>query len=128
MIIKIAGLLAPLFKNMDISKASDIKEIKDVDVSKLDLTGFIEKLTELPEKDFNYIQDKCLQICSENLPVGLVKALNPNGTFGVIGLEDDTMTVMALTVHALVFNVTGFFGESPLASMIGGALTTFQQG
>ena len=128
MMIKITGLLAPLFKNIDLGKFKDVKEASDVKLDAFNISGIMTELGSLSEKDFNYVQDKCLQVCSEVLPAGMTPILNSNGSFGVLGLEEDTMTVLALTAHTLIFNVKGFFSASPLASLLGGLLTTSPQG
>lgn len=121
MLIKVAGLLAPMFKSI----AKDVK-VEDFKMSDVDISGALSVLSTLSEKDFRYIQEKCLQVCYELLPAGPTKVLNDNGSFGVIGLEEDTMSVMSLTVHALIYNVSGFFSESPLGSMVGAILTSNQ--
>jgi hypothetical protein len=129
MLIKLTGLLAPLLKNIDLKKL-DLKEpntmdeASDINLDAFDLPGIMSALGNLPEEDFKYIQGKCLRVCHESLSAGLTPVLNTNGSFAVMGLDEDTMTVMALTVHALVFNVKGFFTGSPLASLVGGLLNT----
>lgn len=127
MLIKITGMLAPLFKNMDIGKLKDVKDVSEVSPDAFDISGIMAEIGNLSEQDFKYVQEKCLRVCSEVLPAGLSPVLNPNGSFGVIGIEEDTMTVLALTVHTLIFNVKGFFSGSPLASMLGGLLTSSPQ-
>lgn len=127
MLIKITGLLAPLFKNMDLSKFKDVKNVSEIKLDALNIPGLMSGLGNLSEEDFEYVQGKCLQVCSEVLPAGLTPVLNSNGTFGVTGIEDDTMTVLALTAHTLIFNVKGFFSGSPLASLVGGLMNTFPQ-
>lgn len=79
-----------------------------------DISSITKALMNLSEQDFFYIQDKCLQVCSELLPSGPTPIMNDNRTFGVIGLENDVSSVMALTVHALMFNMSSFFGEGLL--------------
>lgn len=127
MLLKITGLLAPLFKNLDLSKLKEAKDASEVKLEALNIPGLMSELGNLSEKDFEYVQGKCLQVCSELLPAGPTPVLNSNGTFGVAGIEDDTMTVLALTAHTLIFNVKGFFSGSPLASLVGGLLNTFPQ-
>ena len=124
MLLKITGLLAPLFKNVELNKLKDVKEVSDVNLDAFNISGIMSQLGGLSEDDFTYVQDKCLQVCGEMLPAGFVPILNANGTFAVQGLEEDTMTVLALTAHVLIFNVKGFFSGSPLASLVGGLLTT----
>lgn len=124
MLIKITGLLAPLFKNVDMGKLKDVKDVSEVNPEAFNIAGLMSELGNLTEKDFTYVQDKCLQVCGEMLPAGFAPVLHPDGNFGVAGLEDDTMTVLALTAHTLIFNVKGFFSGGPLASIVGGLLTT----
>lgn len=122
MLFKVMGILAPAFKQLD------PKVLKEAKVEDLNLTELISGLTSLSEKDFNYIQDKCLGVSHELLAAGEVKVLNENGTYGVSNIEFDTSLVLGLTVHALMFNVAGFFGENPLGSITGGMLASFLQG
>jgi len=130
MLVKVTGLLGPMFKNLDLNKFKKSEgsedQNDDIKLTDIDISGAISVLSNLSEQDFNYIQEKCLRVCAEMLPSGPANVLSENGTFGVIGLEDDTMTVMALTAHALIFNVMSFFGDSPLASMAGAALSSIQ--
>jgi hypothetical protein len=128
MVLKVTGLIAPLFKNVDLNKLMNVKGPEDIDLSTFNFAGIMAELGNLSEDDFNYIQDRCLQVCSESLPAGLTPVLNPNGSFGVLNLEDDTMTVLALTVHVLMFNLKSVFTGSPLASLLGGLSTTSLQG
>ena len=109
MLIKVTSIISPLLKNI---------KPKDVKSEVINYTDMLSGLTNLSEEDFRYIQGKCLKVCSEMLPSGLTPVLNADDTtFGVIGLETDTSTVLGLTVQALVFNVTSFFDESLLASI-----------
>ncbi|MEK8128662.1 phage tail assembly chaperone [Paenibacillus filicis] len=136
MLLKVTGLLAPLFKNLDIAKiinATEEKEdgeeafnVTDI-ISKFNISGIMAELGNLSEEDFDYVQEKSLRVCSELLPAGEAPVLRKNGTFGVEDLADDTITVMALTAHALIFNLKGFFSGSPLASLLGGLPTTSRQ-
>ncbi|MFC3768361.1 phage tail assembly chaperone [Paenibacillus sp. GCM10012303] len=128
MLVKVTGLIAPLFKNVDISKLKEVGEASEIDLGAFNVSGMIAEIGNLSESDFRYVQEKCLQVCGELLPAGVAPILNSNGTFGVAGLEEDTMTVLALTVHAILFNVKGFFAGSPLASLVGGLLNTSPRG
>lgn len=128
MIFKITKMLAPIVKNLDLAKLKDVKEASDVDLGAFDLSGIMTELGNLSEDDFTYIQDKCLQVCSEVLPAGLTPVIDKNGFFGASDLEEDTMTVLALTAHAIIFNVHGFFQGSPLQKLFPGISNTSQQG
>lgn len=123
MLIKVTGLIGPMLKGLNISKVK-VEEGKIPDISGIDIAGMVSGLSTLKEEDFNYINDKCLQICFENLPAGPTQVMNSNGTFGVSDLDTDSATTLALVAHTLIFNVTGFFGGSPLGSILGGLLGT----
>lgn len=123
MLIKVTGLIAPMFKGLDVKKVQ-AKEDGAFDLNDIDIAGIVSGLTSLPEQDFNYIYDKCLQVCYENLPSGPTRIMNPDGNFGVIGLETDSAATLALVAHALIFNVKSFFSGSPLGSILGGLLST----
>jgi hypothetical protein len=121
---KAMGIIAPLFKSLDLGKLKDTTEF---DLSAIDLPGILSELTNLSEKDFMYVQERSLQVVNELLPGGYTQVLDKNGNFGVLGLDTDVATVLALTVHTVVFNVQGFFQGSPLASLLGGLSTTTQR-
>ena len=123
MLIKVTGLIAPMFKGLDLSKIQ-AKEEGAFNLKDIDIAGIVSGLTSLTEQDFNYVHDKCLQVCLENLPAGPTQVMNANGSFGVIGLETDSATTLALVAHTLIFNVTGFFSGSPLGSVLGGFLSS----
>lgn len=73
--------------------------------------------------EFMELQNDCLRVCSEIQSVGgndaPVLVLMPSGEWGVAGLEDDAVMVIALTVHALVFNVSSFFDGNALSGIMG---------
>ncbi|TGE35874.1 hypothetical protein E4K67_22420 [Desulfosporosinus fructosivorans] len=119
MLIKVTGLIAPMLKGLDLNNLQT-KEGEEVNLKDIDIAGVVSGLTSLTEPDFNYIHDKCLQVCFETLPSGATRVLNPDGNFGVIGLETDSATTLALVAHTLIFNVTSFFSGSPLGSVLGG--------
>lgn len=104
-ISKLVGLLAPAFISATMGK-------EELNLTE-SLTGILMKLK---RDDFAEIQRDCLNAVSEKMPAGLQPILNQNGTWGVMGIEDDTMMVMSLTIQSLLFNVKGFFGESDLTA------------
>lgn len=111
-LFKFLGIISPIFGNL----ATDVKSVSDV---KIDFTKALAGIVSLSEEDFHFIQDSCLKVCCEKLPSGFVDVLNSDGTFGVMNVADDIGLVMQLTIHALIFNVQGFFGESLLNSFPG---------
>lgn len=90
--------------------------------------GLDKQLGNMPEgrqimskEDFSSLQKDCLSVVHElksagsnDLPIAVIL---PNGKWGVEGLEDDTVTVLSLTIHALVFNVSGFFDGKALQDL-----------
>lgn len=119
MLFKLMKILTPIFKN--------IKEdsLKDMKLEDLNISQIAESLFDLPEKEFSYIQDNCLQVVEELLPAGPQKVLSKHGEWKVLNIEFDTPLVMNLTIQSLVFNVSSFFPENLLSSITKG-LTTFQ--
>jgi hypothetical protein len=72
----------------------------------------------MSKKEFGSLQLDCLHVCCEVLPAGNVPLIGENGAWGVMDIEDDTVTVMALTIHALIFNISSFFGGNALKELI----------
>ncbi|MDQ7094215.1 hypothetical protein REC12_11505 [Desulfosporosinus sp. PR] len=123
MLIKVMGIVAPMLKGLDLNKITE-KNKEEVNLNDIDVIKVVSGLTSLSEQDFNYIHDKCLQVCFEVLPAGPARVMNSDGNFGVVGLENDSATTFPLVAHALIFNVMSFFSESPLAGILGGLLGT----
>jgi len=71
----------------------------------------------MSKADFIELQKDCLSCCYEFLPAGPAPVINENGTFGVEDLENNVKVVMALTIQALIFNVSDFFTENLLSSL-----------
>ena len=109
MLFKIMGVITPLLS----------KKTSEDRADEVNYTEMFLGVTTLSKQDFKEIQIGCLKVCSEHLAAGFAPVLNENGTYGVIGIERDTSTVLALTVHALMFNVADFFAASPFGSLIG---------
>lgn len=128
MVFKIMKIFSSIFDGKDLTKLKDVKKASDVDLGAFNLGGIINELGNLSDDDFTYIQDNCLKVCSELLQAGPTPIIDDNGNFAVIGLDDDTMTVLALTAHAVIFNVQGFFQGSQLMGLFPGILATSQRG
>jgi hypothetical protein len=75
----------------------------------------------MSREEFGSLQRDCLSVCAEFKQVGATEAAIPvqiaSGAWGVEGLEDDTVTVLALTAHALIFNVSSFFDGNVLTGL-----------
>lgn len=116
-LFKVLGVITPMIDTLKKSYKGSIKEVKavtDVNLEDLNFTELATGLMDMSEEDFAYIQDSCLKVCYEVLGSGDAPVLNQNGTYGVIGLEQDIKTIMTLTIHTIVFNVSGFFGGNLL--------------
>ena len=74
----------------------------------------------MSKKDFISIQKDCLSVCYEVLPAGDIPIIGENGNWGVQNIENDSSTVIALTIHALLFNISSFFKGGALADLTKG--------
>jgi len=74
----------------------------------------------MSEGEFGKLQNAALQVCEEILPAGATPVVDAAGHFSVIGLEKEAVAVFVLTAQALVFNLSGFFGEDGLTSLLSG--------
>ncbi|WP_034438005.1 phage tail assembly chaperone [Clostridium ihumii] len=117
MLYKFIKIVTPIFKNIKIDNESNLE---DIDLKDVSLADVISSIFNLPEEEFRYIQDNCLQSVEEILPAGPAQVLDKYGNFGVMDIEFDTGLVMQLTVQSLMFNVSGFFDGSPLTSLVKG--------
>jgi hypothetical protein len=74
------------------------------------------------KETFLDVQRECLKVVSELKSVGGNTAPLPvmlyDGRWGVEGLEDDTVAVMTLTIHTLIFNIADFFQGDALNNLI----------
>jgi len=59
--------------------------------------------------EFIAFQRDVLSVVGEVLPARTAPLFNENGSWGVADIEDNAMLVIMLTIHALVFNIAGFF-------------------
>lgn len=77
-------------------------------------------LTKLSREEFDELQTACLKVCSRlegnsKLPMPIV---TDDGRMAIEELNDDTVTIMLLTVQAIAFNVTSFFDENTLKGFL----------
>jgi len=86
------------------------------------ISGFLSKgLPTMSREDFTALQVDCLKVCSELAHAGNVVTPIPvmmaSGAWGVDDIGENPMIAMGLTVHVLVFNVSGFFDEGVLTGL-----------
>ncbi|OPD28811.1 hypothetical protein AL713_17480 [Clostridium botulinum] len=120
MLFNLMKILGPIFKNIKVDN------IEDISLDDINLTDLVSSIFNLPEDEFRYIQDNCLKVVEELLPAGPAKVLDKHGNFGVMDIEFNTGLLMNLTIQSLVFNVKGFFEESPLTSIMEKLTTSLQ--
>lgn len=85
--------------------------------AKAGLSGMPKERTPMSKQEFTALQKDCLGAVSEILQAGSRPILNSNGTWGVQDIERDTQLVVLLTIHALAFNVAGFFDGEGLTGL-----------
>lgn len=85
--------------------------------AKAGLTNMPKGRELLSRGEFTQLQKDCLAVVSEVLPAGARPVIAENGGWGVMDIEKDTLLVMLLTVHALAFNIAGFFGGEGLKEL-----------
>jgi len=76
----------------------------------------------LSKAEFNEIQYEALSVIKEIKTIGgkeIPAPLRlPDGQWGVEGVADNAMLILALVTHSLVFNLMGFFEEKELKEVI----------
>lgn len=70
--------------------------------------------------EFIAFQRDVLSVIGEVLPGRTAPLFNDNGSWGVEDVADNAMLVMLLTIHALVFNIAGFFTGDGLKELKAG--------
>lgn len=70
--------------------------------------------------EFITFQRDVLSVVGEVLPARTAPIFNENGSWGVADIEDNAMLVIMLTIHALVFNIAGFFTGDGLKELKAG--------
>lgn len=70
--------------------------------------------------EFISFQRDVLSFVGEVLPARTAPIFNENGSWGVADIEGNAMLVILLTIHALVFNIAGFFTGDGLKELKAG--------
>lgn len=79
---------------------------------------------ELSEEDFRKIQQYCLRYCFEISEGAPIRVILDDGRWANPELAYDLPTVMALTTHALMFNLAPLFNEDAFSEGLTGLLGT----
>ncbi len=78
--------------------------------------------TQMSAQEFHEIQDLCIMSCKRYEMVGTTKAPMPimarPGVFAIAELEYDALTIIALTIHCLGFNIACFFDDGDLSGLL----------
>jgi hypothetical protein len=90
--------------------------------SQINIEGLPSGRSEMSETEFRNIQDHCLSVCRKYRVVGQSEVALPimksANVFAAPELEFDVVTISALTVHALVFNIAPFLQGDELKSVL----------
>jgi len=85
------------------------------------LGGIVKGKSLMDKGTFMDVQKECLRVCSELQLVGAMEAPIPvmlsDERWGVADIEDDVVTILSLTIHTLIFNVSDFFQEDALKDL-----------
>lgn len=86
------------------------KIMQCIDGQNLDVATIVKMLPTISESELSGIQDHCFTVCARYEENGAVTpvVLRP-GVWGIKELEYDVVVVMALTINALIFNLSPFF-------------------
>jgi len=76
-------------------------------------------LASMDAAELKRIMMMCLQTVSCWLPAGYQEVVDSRGNFGIEELEYDVSSCLRLVYEVIVFNCSGFFGESGLGSILG---------
>lgn len=71
----------------------------------------------MTREEFTHLQKDCLQVVYEILPAGARPIIDEAGHWGVNDIDRDTALVITLTIHALAFNIAGFFAGGGLQGL-----------
>ena len=72
----------------------------------------------MSKQEFFDFQKDCLSVVSEVLKGRDAPVIESNGHWGVPDIENNTVLVLTLTLHALAFNVADFFGGDGLKELL----------
>ena len=73
--------------------------------------------TSMTKVEFISFVKDCLSAVGEVLPARTAPIINPNGTWGILDIQNNTLLTMLLVINVLVFNVSDFFSEDGLKEL-----------
>jgi len=120
-----AEKLLPVFNDVQKLFANDNEEglspeeLEEIAKKRTDevFTMLPKALANLSEEELIGFEMKCLRTVDVKKPAGLQPVLIGNN-FGVEELEDDIKTILILCYEVVEFNMSGFFGEKGLGSLL----------
>ena len=119
MVVAKATPIIPLLdvddKENAIESANSLLEGKD----KNQVYEMVGKMLEsLSDADIDNLIDKCLRVCSKQLPAGLQPVIDAIGNYGVEGVEYDMALTLRLVYEAISWGAADFFGVKGLAGLL----------
>lgn len=108
-------------------KIAEMENLEDL-LSQISLDEIAAAIDKVDEADLERLIDCGLTHCYEKLAGGQTQVLNPNGTYGVSGIEDDMLFTLRLAIEAIMWSVSGFFNASHWTSMFQGLGDMWGQG
>ena len=76
-------------------------------------------LASMDMKELKHLMTVCLQTVDLSFPAGYQNVVDARGNFGVAELQYNTAMCLRLMYEVIVYNCSGFFEESGLASILG---------
>lgn len=83
-------------------------------------------LAQIDDKDLEGLMKRCLRYSEKKLKAGWQQVWDGKD-WGVEDIEYDVNVCLSLVVNAMMFNISGFFGESGLTSQVKTAITSLQK-
>lgn len=71
----------------------------------------------MTKQEFTGLMRDCLSVVAEVLPAGEIPVFNPNGSWRLNDISQNTALAMGLVIHSLVFNVGDFFAGAGLQEL-----------
>ena len=87
-----------------------------------------EVIAKIDDSDLDKLINYSLSHCFEQLPAGPTRVLNPDGTYGVDGVEYDGVFMLRLVIETVWWGVAGFLDGSRWTSIFKPLADLFPQG